>query len=454
MKAARKLRQKQHPQSLVGYVRQFLTPVVWKQARHAAPRRRKAPRWDLQPLVFILLSSTWAGGDSQFEKFEAARGFYVMAYEGRKRPGKTLEGFQKALARLPMRQLRALAEGVRERIQASYADRLIVDGFVPVGCDGSRVECPRSAELESRMGQSGKDDSAPTLWITAFVHLGLGLLWSWRLGKGTADERAHLRELLPGLPSGALIVADAAYMGYELAQAILKQGHSFLLRLSSKTHLYTVNCVPIEQWEEGVVYYWPQEIQRKKGTPLECRLIRVKAKGSAKRDVWLLTSVLDPTQLSITTAARFYRWRWRNEGLFRTYKRTLNKLKLSSRTVRLVHREAEGSLLALQILLAHADLALRPRALQGAPAISPRKVLIAVRREITRPASLPKPHYARALQNCRPDLRRQESPKATREWPRRKPHKPPKAPILKTLTDPEKALLRLCIQPKSKTLRQ
>ena len=35
------------------------------------------------------------------------------------------------------------------------------------------------------------------------------------------------------------------------------------------------------------------------------------------------TNILDPQKLSAKTAAKFYRWRWRNEGLFRTYKRTL-----------------------------------------------------------------------------------------------------------------------------------
>ena len=51
--------------------------------------------------------------------------------------------------------------------------------------------------------------------------------------------------------------------------------------------------------------------------------------------------------------------------MFRIYKRTISKLKLSSRTVRLVHREAEVSLLATQFLLAHADLALRPQRSEG-----------------------------------------------------------------------------------------
>jgi hypothetical protein len=441
MKAARKLRQLQQPQSLLEHLRQFLTPQVCKQARQAVPRHRAHPRWDLQPLLFIALAMTWAAGDSQAETFQTARGFYVASYASRKRPGKTLQGFQKALARVPLRQFRALAAGVRHQVRLRFGERLLVDGFEPMGCDGSRIECPRSAELEARLRQAGKDHSAPTVWVTAFVHLSTGLLWSWHLGPGTADERVHLRRLLATLSPAALIVADAAYMGYELAWAIVQTKRSFLLRMSSKVDLYTLEHKTLKTWSEGPVYYWPACVRTKGKPPIACRLIRVPAKGQVKRDVWLLTDLLDSERLSLATAAKFYRWRWRNEGVFRTYKRTINKLKLSSRTVRLVHREAEASLLALQILLAHADLALRPKATVEGPVISPRKVLIEIRRELNGSATRRQGSYAQRLEKCRADCRQQKSPKASREWPRRTPHKPPGPPVLKTLTDEQKVLL-------------
>jgi len=123
-----------------------------------------------------------------------------MCYEGRNRPGKTLEGFQKALSRIPVRQLWALAEGVRHEILRRYTERLMIDGHMPCGCDGSRVECARVAELETRLGNGSREASAPTAWVTAFVHLGLGLLWCWRVGKGSGDERLQLRQMLFLLP--------------------------------------------------------------------------------------------------------------------------------------------------------------------------------------------------------------------------------------------------------------
>src|SRR3954449_12901293 len=199
MKAARKLRQMQQPQSLLGHIRQFLTPQVCKQARHAVPRHRAHPRWDLQPLLFIALAMTWAAGDSQAEKFQTARGFYVASYQARKRPGKTVQGFQKALSRVPLRQFQALAAGVRDQIRLRCAECFRFYGFEPMGCDGSRIECPRSAELEARLRPAGKEDAAPTLWVTAFVHLATVVLWSWQVGPGTADERQHLLRLLATL---------------------------------------------------------------------------------------------------------------------------------------------------------------------------------------------------------------------------------------------------------------
>ncbi len=240
----------------------------------------------------------------------------------------------------------------------------------------------------------------------------------------------------------ALIVADAAYMGYELARAIVRSRRSFLLRLSSKVDLYTAEQVELATWSEGPVFYWPKYIQEEGRPPIAGRLIRVPARGRAKHDVWLLTDVLDPARLSAKTAAKFYRWRWRNEGVFRVYKRTINKLKPSSRTVRLVHREAEASLLAMQLLLAHADLALRPEGSAGEPAISPRRVLLAIRREMTGEATRREGSYRRRLEGCRAEAREQKSPKSSREWPRRKPYKPPAPPKIHTLTDQQKAWIQ------------
>ena len=101
-------------------------------------------------------------------------------------------------------------------------------------------------------------------------------------------------------------------------------------------------------------------------------------------------------------------------------------------------------MLALQILLAHADLALRPRGTMGKLAISPRKVLVEIRRQISgtdrdRPAR--RTTYRSRLKKCRAERRCQKSPKASRDWPRRKTHQPSPPPIFLTMNEEQKALL-------------
>lgn len=427
-----------HARSFLGCLRDFLTPEVWKQAHRSRKAKKQSPRWATQPLVLTLLVMTWCCGDSQPERFETAKAFVATCLPKRRRPGQTVTGFHKALAKLPLAALRAVAAGVRRRL-AALLD-LQTDGFIVLGCDGSRLECPRTAELERRLGSVGKAKSAPTLWVTAVVHLRTGLLWAWRLGKGDAAEREHLQQLLPALPAGTLLVADAGFNGYWLAQAIVAAGAAFLIRASGKDSLYTEGATSARAWDEGTVWLWPEVAQRQRQLPLRVRLIRLR--GKKRRDVWLLTNVLESGRLSAEAAGRYYRWRWENEGLFRTYKRTLGKVKLLSRTVRLVHREAEGALLATQLLLAQGVRALPPSGPPTAPQrCSPRQVLLVIRREIYGGRGRrSRGHFGQRLAEAKPEVRHRRTPKVKRRWPRRVDHKPTKPPRFLTLTDRHKAL--------------
>jgi len=117
---------------------------------------------------------------------------------------------------------------------------------------------------------------------------------------------------------------------------------------------------------------------------------------------------------------------------------------LSSRTVALVHREAEGSLLALQLLLALAvqTPAGQPLALPGCP----RRELLRLRGAITAALRSLGPRqfwqYQQMLTVVRSEARpKRVSAKVRQEWPRRKDHKPPKPPKLRVMNDALKAKL-------------
>jgi hypothetical protein len=438
--ARKRARQRRRAKSLIGSMREFLTSEVFKQVRNSS-RRRKLPRWDLHPLLYILLLTTYCCGDSFPEKFEAARAFYVTCCPKRKRPGKGFAGFEKAVAKLPMPVLRSLAAAIRRRAATVFSDRWQVGGFIPFGCDGTRQTCPRSEELEKRLGTFGKEGSSPMIWNTSVVHLTLGFPWCWRFGKGgKASERTHLVQMLSWLPSLAMIVADAGYVGYEVTATILSAKLSFLIRMSSHATFYTEDNSPLSDFCEGIVYYWPKRQQGQGKPPIRGRLLRIRSQRE-KVDVWLFTNVLDSKQLPLETAGVYYRWRWENEGFFRTYKRTLKKVTLMSRTLRLVHREAEASMIATQLLLCQGALAMPVPKKGDLPVMcSPRGVLLEARRDIAGQSKASK-SFTERIAGARREQRARTTPKQKREWPRRKDHKPPQPPILLRLTTLQKAQL-------------
>lgn len=430
--------------SLPQALREFLTPEVFKQVRKTFTRRRQ-PKWDLHPLVYILLLMSWCCGESLPEQFETARGFYVVCCAKRKRPGTTCSGFERAVARLPMPVLRALAQALRERIVSVFGDRLVYKGFIPLGCDGTRQEVPRTEELERRLGTFGKPGAAPMIWNTSIVHLLLGIPFCWRFGLGgKASERHHLLQMLPLLPKMALVVADAGYVGFDLIRQLIEKNVFFLIRMSSSATFYTEDMKLLDSFEDGLVYYWPKSAQKANKPPIFARLIRVC--GREGKDVWLLTNVHDAAKLPLQLAALFYRLRWESEGFFRTYKRTLKKVKLMSRSVRLVHREAEASMLATQLLLCQGALAIPgPKHTDEIPiSCSPRRVLLEIRRDIR---DLTFPHdFTHRLTTTQRDRRPRKTAKQKREWPRRKTHTPPMPPNLLRLTAELKSRIQKHIQ--------
>ena len=313
--ARKRARQRRRAKSLIGSMREFLTPEVFKQVRNAS-KRRKSPRWDLHPLLYILLLTTYCCGDSLPEKFEAARGFYVVCCPKRKRPGASFAGFEKAIAKLPMPVLRALAAAIRGRVEAIFGDRWKVGNFIPFGCDGTRQTCPRTEELERRLGTFGKEGSSPMIWNTSIVHLTLGFPFCWRLGKGgKASERSHLISMLRWLPAAALIVADAGYVGYEVVATMIAANVFFLIRMSSNATFYSEANEPLDEFREGIVYYWPKTQQSEGKPPIRGRLMRIHS-GRHKVDVWLFTNVEDPTAVVLGNGGHLLSLEVGKRGIF------------------------------------------------------------------------------------------------------------------------------------------
>jgi hypothetical protein len=170
------------------------------------------------------------------------------------------------------------------------------------------------------------------------------------------------------------------------------------------------------------------------------RLLCVRGQ-TRKKDVWLVSDVLEGEKLPLEMASRFYKMRWENEGYFRTYKQTLKKVKLAGRTVRAVHREALGAMLAVQVLLAQGAIGAILLG-QKRAANSARQLLLLVRQEIgSALRGKSRRGFLGRAAACHREERRRSSAKQTRPWPSRQAPKPLSPPRIRLLDDDAKLLL-------------
>ena len=268
--------------------------------------------------------------------------------------------------------------------------------------------------------------------MTTLWHMGLGLPWDFRVGPGTNSERRHLEQMLDDLPQKSLLVADAGFVGYELCQRVLEAGQSFLLRVGGNITLLTDLGWEYEE-RHGLVYLWPQK--HRKSPPLILRLI-VLQRGNQK--IYLLTNVFDPRRLSDEEAGMLYEMRWGIEVFYRSYKQTLSRRRLLSRTPATCLAESQWTMLGLWLLgLLTVERLLAKR-------VDPLCWSVAQARNAVRRAMRATLHHNRRgrlfydLAAATKDKYQRHGEKTARDYPRKKREKPPGPPKIQSASMKER----------------
>jgi hypothetical protein len=218
-------------QSLVAAIEKFLPAQFFAQWS-----LRQGLAWTPRRLVWLVLLMTWAADQTLVERFEAACD-WLRALFPRWLLGTTYTGYSAALEGWSATLQPAVAARLRRQMQGLPDRHWLREGWCAFACDGSRVDCPRTAANQAKLGCAGRKRTTPQLFLTTLWHLGLGLPWDYRVGPGTASERRHLEQMLADLPPQSLVVADAGFVGYDLCRRLLKARHSFLLRVGANVRL-------------------------------------------------------------------------------------------------------------------------------------------------------------------------------------------------------------------------
>lgn len=343
--------------------------------------------------------------------------------------GASYAGFTEALVRETPRLVESVKERFRRAMQALPGQAWKVGGWLAFAVDGSRQECPHTAVNETELGCAGRDKTAPQVFVTTVWHLGLGLPWDFRVGPGTDSERRHALEMVDELPPRALLVADAGFVGYELCRKLLCGGRSLLLRVGGNIRLLR-KLGYYEREGDDTVYLWPQKRQKGRDKPLVLRLIRWR---QSQQTLYLVTSVLDRKTLSQTQARRLYRLRWGEEVFYRSYKQTLQRRKLLSRTAATCLAESQWTLLGLWLLgLLSVSRILATRG-------DPKRWSVAASRDVVREAMRDQAQRRgrratlhERLAGALLDNYRRRRAKTARNYPRKKREKPPGPPRIET----------------------
>lgn len=396
-------------------------------------RRR---RWTDRLLVMAALLTAWHSGDTCREAFAAARETVIAMYPTRRRPGRHLEGFLKALRTRSAVLLTALVDALRRRTQRLTAAQWRWKGWVVLGVDGSRINCPRSAANQRAFGCAGKCKTAPQQLLVTLFHVFSGLPWGWRRDRGDAGERGLLRAQLGDLPPHTLLLADAGFTGYELLRDLSAAGHAFVVRAGRNVRLLRQLGFAVRE-RGSCVYVWPQE--RRDQPPLVLRLVSL---HDGRRGVALLTNVLDEQTLSDADLAALYRRRWTIEVMYRSLKQTLGKRTLRGDTPRTAEIELDWAMAGLWLL---GLMAVQQAGLRRAwsPACTLRAVRFAMRRARHRGGAR---RLAQMLCRAVYDNYRRLRPKTARDWPHKKTESPPGLPHIRIATPAEVALAQLLIQ--------
>jgi hypothetical protein len=283
--------------------------------------------WVPRMLVIAAVLMVWAPGKSLQDRFAKARDTLVGLYKSRKRPGRSYQGFIRALARQSAGLLEGVCRALQKGVERVARQAWRVEGWLVFGVDGSRIDCPMTAANEAFFGCAGKNKTGPQQLVTTLIHVGSGLIWGWRRGDSASSERGHLREMLDLLPTGSLLLADAGYTGYDLLEALRQRKIDFVIRVGANVRLLEKLGYAVTE-HEGIVYLWPSRQQKKGMAPLVLRLIVLT--DERNRTMYLLSSVLQEDRLSDAAAGRLYRRRWDVELLYRALKQTLERRKMLS----------------------------------------------------------------------------------------------------------------------------
>ena len=250
----------------------LLSEVEWKGGA-----LRRDCGWAVRGLVTAALRWAWSSEAALTERFGQARRV-ARRLCGKGAPKSSSDqAFLKLRVRWTVRLRAGWVPALRSRREREFPDQFRIAGFVVLAGDGTKVGLARtvsnearfspaktpargrkpkrrgrrsrSRKVQQRRAREKKADS-PQRALTALFHVGLRLLWDWRIGAADSSARDPLREMIADLPPDALITADCGFRGDEFWKRLLDSGRAFVIRVGGRVRIPRGRTCSYSAWAE------------------------------------------------------------------------------------------------------------------------------------------------------------------------------------------------------------
>ena len=211
-----------------------------------------------------------------------------------------------------------VAGSERARYAAQHA--AITDRFERVLIvDGSKLDA-----VARRLRLCWKDRRVPLPGcLLALQDLRGGIPWRLLLDPDAArGEMPRVREVLPEIPKGTLLLGDRAYGMPTFFAALGAHGLFGLCRRGARVRWVNEKRLSISEFEGGTLE--DLEVDAGISHKTQTQRLRCVRWRKGKKRVDLFTNVLDPERLGAAEAMQLYRERWKVERLFYDLKEVLD----------------------------------------------------------------------------------------------------------------------------------
>lgn len=245
--------------------------------------------------------------------------------------------------------------------------------------DGFMLDVPATLENTTEFGRlddGPKASAFPQVRVLALEECGSHAVTAASFGACRVDERALLTDVLPALEPDMLVIVDRNFYSFQLWEKALKTGADLLWRVQASVTLPVIESLPDGSYRSLVINPKVTGARRetlidraRRGQPIpegQAMPVRVIEYDIPDREgngtgelICLITSILDPTDVTAIELAAAYHERWESETSFREKKTVLrgSGRVLRSKSPEMVRQEIWAMLLthyAIRKLMCHA----------------------------------------------------------------------------------------------------